>query len=150
MLFDEYEIYFTKEKEFLIFLRVQSKSENIIKNTVSTKHCIFCLVHFLCFFNKFVWNTCTCMKGFRAVTQHNVIIKNITSQSVLLFSLSNIHRTCRDNFVFQACLFFSPGWRVGFTMKQRKNKKWSSYYYTIFLQHSGTIKISNSRLDLVR
>ena len=31
MLFDEYEIYFTSETGFLIFSRVRSTSENIIK-----------------------------------------------------------------------------------------------------------------------
>jgi hypothetical protein len=46
---------------------------------LSSKHWIFCLLHFLYFSNMFVSK----LKGFRAVAQHNVIMKNMTSQSDL-------------------------------------------------------------------
>jgi hypothetical protein len=91
MLFDEYEIYFTSETGLLIFSRVRSSSENIIKilshewnkfhiHLQSIEFSIYYI--FFCFSNIFVWN----LKRFIAFTQHNVIIKNMTSQSVLLFS----------------------------------------------------------------
>jgi hypothetical protein len=60
---------------------VNSTSENIIKilshkwnkfHIHQQRYWILCLLHFLCFSN---------MKGFRAVMQHTVIIKNMTSQS---------------------------------------------------------------------
>jgi hypothetical protein len=42
----------------------------------------------------------------------------------MIFLLFHVHTTCRDNFVFKACLFFPPGWRVGFTiLNWRKTEK---------------------------
>jgi hypothetical protein len=90
MLFDEYEIYFNRQ-DFLIFSRVRSTSENIIK-ILSHKWNKFHIHHqsieFSVNYIFFAFRICLFqIKGFRAVTQHNIIIKNMTSQSFLLFSL---------------------------------------------------------------
>jgi hypothetical protein len=101
ILFDE--IYYTSETGFLIFSRVPSTSENIINILShkwnkfhiysSTKHWIFGLLHFLCFLNMFVSN----LQGFRAVTQHNVIIKTRRQNHFCYYHFCYFH--CENNSV---------------------------------------------------
>jgi hypothetical protein len=91
MHFDEYGIYFTSETGFLIFSRVRSTSENIIKILshewnkfhIHQKSIEFSVYYIFFAFEHVYFK----IERFESVTQHNVIIKNMTSQSALLFSL---------------------------------------------------------------
>jgi hypothetical protein len=91
MLFDEYEIYFTSETGFLIFSRVRSTSENIIKilskseiNSIFINKALnFLFITFLLLLEHVCFKSERFESNYAAI---NIIIKNMTSQSVLLFS----------------------------------------------------------------
>jgi hypothetical protein len=82
MLFDEYEIHFMSETGFLIFSRVWSTRENIIKilsDEWNKFHIHQQSIEFSVYYTFSLLFEHVCfkyMKGFRAVTQHNVVIKN--------------------------------------------------------------------------